>query len=82
MTAFIRSIRDLRTSVAGAIALMLTFTACVSVVVAVVRGEPSLTEILALVGALISPATALLAEPRKHGRATDPAPRSATPPDT
>jgi hypothetical protein len=66
--------RDVRTGVTGAIALLLTVTACLAVLIGVARGV-GLTESLTVVGTLLAPATALLVDPGRHGRTTDPVPR-------
>lgn len=71
MSTLIRSMRDVRTGVTGAIAVLLTVTACLAVLIGVVR-EADLSDSLTVVGTLLAPATALLADPRRHGRTTDP----------
>lgn len=73
MSPLVRTIRDLRASLAGIASVVLTLAACVAVLVPLIRGDGQMVDkALAVAGLLLSNAGSLLADPGRHGRATDP----------
>lgn len=64
MSPLIRTIRDLRAGLTSIMALLLILTACVLAFVHPGRSD--------LIGQFLLAGSALLADPGRHGRATDP----------
>jgi hypothetical protein len=75
---FVRTVNDLRGVAAPALAALLVVTACVVVIISVIRQTP-IDRVLAIVGALLTPALGLLVDPGRHGRATDVDPEELRP---
>lgn len=75
MSPLIRSVRDLRATVPGVVAFMLSIAAGSALVVLVVRGDTKgLGDWGILIGLFLTTINGLLTQASNHGRITDPIP--------